>query len=152
MENIRSLRKWFQEGFVCMGLDLKDAFFHVHTRPLVNKFLQFHWRGKLYKWKVSPFGLKFSPRIFTFMVKPILCFCCSKGISLTAFMDNFTIQGRCYPNGILKNHMIALALTYLFDISELVGFQWFEGQQNQAVDTTQNNNHLVRCLYCGWQC
>ena len=46
MEELKTVRKWFQRGFVCMGMDLKDAFLHVPMRPEVNKFLQFAWKEK----------------------------------------------------------------------------------------------------------
>ena len=29
MEDVRTVRKWFQHGTMCVGLDLKDAFLHV---------------------------------------------------------------------------------------------------------------------------
>ena len=89
------VRKWFQKGSLCAGLDLKDTFLHVPMSAWVKKFLRFKWKGKLYKWQVLPFGLKYSPRILTFMVAPIVRFVGSRGISLTGFMDNFTNKAKC---------------------------------------------------------
>ena len=74
MEEIKIVRKWFQKNAWCAGLDLKDTFLHVPMHPKVRKFLIFKWGKKLYEWQVLPFGLKCSPRILTFMVKPILRF------------------------------------------------------------------------------
>ena len=39
MEDIRAVRKWFQHGTMCAGLDLKDAFLHVPMDARVKKFL-----------------------------------------------------------------------------------------------------------------
>ena len=39
MEELKTVRKWFQRGFVCMGMDLKDAFPHVPMRLEVKKIL-----------------------------------------------------------------------------------------------------------------
>ena len=108
MEELKRVRKLFQKGFICAGLDLKYAFLNVPMRPEVEKFLRFSWRGKLYKWQVLPFGLKCSPRILTFMVKPIICFRRGKNISLTAYMDDFTNQARCECKAIFQIHVIAL--------------------------------------------
>ena len=108
MEEIKIVRKWFQKNAWCAGLDLKDAFLHVPMDPKVKKFLRFKWNKKLYEWQVLPFGLKCSPRILTFMVKPILHFLQGHGISLTAFMDNFTNQAKCRCRAIFQIHMIAL--------------------------------------------
>ena len=74
----------------------------------VKKFLRFKWKGKLYEWQVLPFGLKCSPRILTNMVKPIVTFLRGRGISLTAFMDDFTNQAGCRCKAIFQIHVIAL--------------------------------------------
>ena len=74
MEELKIVRKWFQRNAWCAGLDLKDAFLHVPMHPKARKFLRFKWNKKLYEWQVLPFGLKCSPRVLMFMVKPILRF------------------------------------------------------------------------------
>ena len=48
MEDIKIVRKWFQKGSMCVGLDLKDAFLHVPMCARVKKFLRFKLKGKLY--------------------------------------------------------------------------------------------------------
>ena len=58
--------------------------------------------------QVLPFGLKCSPPILTFMVAPIVKFLHGRGISLTAYMDNFTIQARCKCKVIFHTHVTAL--------------------------------------------
>ena len=74
MEDIKTVRKWIQKNAWCAGLDLKDAFLHVPMHSKFRKYLRFKWNKKLYEWQVLPFGLKFSPRILMYMVKPILRF------------------------------------------------------------------------------
>ena len=74
MEELKTVRKWFQQDTMCVGLDLKDAFLHVPMSAWVKKFLRFKWKGKLYDWQVLPFSLKCSPRILTYMVAPIIKF------------------------------------------------------------------------------
>ena len=58
MEGVRTVRKWFEQGTMCAGLNLKDAFLHLPMDAKVKKYLQFKWKGKLYEWQVLPFGLK----------------------------------------------------------------------------------------------
>merc|ERR1711895_49616 len=108
MENVQTVRKWFQKGSMCAGLDLKDSFLHVPISAQVKKFLRFKWKGKLYEWQVLPFGLKCSPRLLTFMVAPIVKFLRGRGISLTAFMVDFINQARCRCKVIFQIHVIAL--------------------------------------------
>ena len=74
----------------------------------VKKFLRFKWQGKLFEWQVLPFGLKCSPRILTYMVAPIVKFLHGRGISLMAFMDDFTNQARCRCKVFFQMHVIAL--------------------------------------------
>ena len=54
------------------------------------------------------FGLKCYPQILTLMVKPIVKFLRGRGISLTAYMDDFTIQARCRCKAIFHTHVTAL--------------------------------------------
>ena len=46
-EELKTVRKWFQQGTMYAGLDLKDAILHVFMSAHVKKFLRFTWRGKL---------------------------------------------------------------------------------------------------------
>ena len=48
MEELKTVRKWFQCGFMCTRMDLKVAFLYVPMRLKVKKFLQFAWKGRLY--------------------------------------------------------------------------------------------------------
>ena len=85
---------------------LKMVFSMSHEAK-VKKFLRFHWRGKLYEWKILHFCLKCSPWIWTFMVKPIISFLHSKNISLTAHKDNFIMQAKCECKVIFEIYEIA---------------------------------------------
>ncbi len=52
-------RDWFA------AIDLKDAYFHVSILPRHRPFLRFAFEGRAYQYKVLPFGLALSPRVFT---------------------------------------------------------------------------------------
>ncbi len=47
------------------AIDLKDAYFHVSILPRHRPFLRFAFEGQAYQYKVLPFGLSLSPRVFT---------------------------------------------------------------------------------------
>ncbi|KAL0175495.1 hypothetical protein M9458_027825, partial [Cirrhinus mrigala] len=47
------------------AIDLKDAYFHVSILPRHRRFLRFAFEGRVYQYKVLPFGLALSPRVFT---------------------------------------------------------------------------------------
>ncbi|KAK3574003.1 hypothetical protein QTP86_034361 [Hemibagrus guttatus] len=42
-------------------IDLKDAYFHIGIQPEHRKFLRFAFGGKVYQFRVLPFGLALSP-------------------------------------------------------------------------------------------
>ncbi len=47
------------------AFDLKDLYFHVSILPCHRPFLRFAFEGRAYQYKVLPFGLSLSPRVFT---------------------------------------------------------------------------------------
>ncbi|KAL0155801.1 hypothetical protein M9458_050064, partial [Cirrhinus mrigala] len=47
------------------AIDLKDAYFHVSILPRHRPFLRFAFEGQAYQYRVLPFGLALSPRVFT---------------------------------------------------------------------------------------
>ncbi len=65
VSQIRS-KDWF------VTIDLKDAYLHVSVLPTHRKFLMFAFRGKVYQYRVLPFGLAFSLRTFTKCVDAVL--------------------------------------------------------------------------------
>ncbi len=52
-------RDWFA------AIDLKDAYFHVLILPRHRPFLRFASEGRAWQYRVLPFGLSLSPRVFT---------------------------------------------------------------------------------------
>ncbi len=52
-------RDWFA------AIDLKDAYFHVLILPRHRPFLRFASEGQAWQYRVLPFGLSLSPRVFT---------------------------------------------------------------------------------------
>ena len=95
---------------MCVGLDLKDAFFHIPMRPEFKKFLRLDGKENFTNGRFYPLAEKCSLRILTFMVKPILIFLGCKNISLTSFMDNFTNKAKCDCKVIFEIHVIVLVL------------------------------------------
>ena len=53
-------------------VDLKDAYFHVPIASHHQHFLRFAFRGRHFQFRVLPFGLSLSPRVFTRVVAAAL--------------------------------------------------------------------------------
>ncbi len=54
------------------AIDLKDAYFHVSILPRHRPFLRFAFEGRAWQYRVLPFGLSLSPRVFTKVVEGAL--------------------------------------------------------------------------------
>jgi len=64
METISQVVHLTKRNDYLTSIDLRDAFLHVPIHPSSRRYLQFQWRGKLYQFKVLPFGLSLAPLIF----------------------------------------------------------------------------------------
>ena len=86
--NIRSLLK--PRGFM-IKIDLQDAYMSVPVAPKSRSLLVFIFNGKIYRFKVMPFGLNSAPRIFTKLFKPILRLLRSQGMLLIIYLDDILL-------------------------------------------------------------
>ncbi|KAL1270595.1 hypothetical protein QQF64_029611 [Cirrhinus molitorella] len=68
----------FQDWFV--AINLKDAYFHVSILPRHRPFLRFAFEGRAFQYKVLPFGLSLSPRVFTKVAEAALAPLRERGI------------------------------------------------------------------------
>lgn len=69
-------------------IDLKDAYFHVSILPKHRKFLRFAFGGKVYQYRVLPFGLPLSPHTFTKCVDAALAPLRLQGIRMLNYIND----------------------------------------------------------------
>ena len=74
-----------------MSLDIKDAFFSVPPHPTSKQFAIFENKKVRYQYNVLPFWLSSSPRVFTKILKAAISFLRSKGIKISAYLDDIFI-------------------------------------------------------------
>ena len=72
METLKHALDLISEGCWLASLDIKDAYFHVKIDKKFWKYLKLTWKGTLYCFTCSCFGLSSTPRIFTKLCKPIV--------------------------------------------------------------------------------
>jgi len=72
MEMVKVVCNLINKGDYMTSIDLQDAFLHVLIHSSLHKYLQFHWKGKQYQFRVLPFGLSLAPFVFTKILKPVL--------------------------------------------------------------------------------
>ena len=110
-EVLRSISpmEWFT------SVDLKDAYFHVPIARKHRPFLRFAYRGRHWQFKVLPFGLSLSPRVFTRCVTAALGPLRSQGIKILTYLDDWLVCARsaeeaAQHTSLLLEHIASLGL------------------------------------------
>ncbi|XP_073769002.1 uncharacterized protein [Danio rerio] len=73
------------------AIDLKDAYFHVSILSRHRQFLRFAFKGRAWQYKVLPFGLSLSPRVFTKLTEGALAPLRLAGIRILNYLDVWLI-------------------------------------------------------------
>ncbi len=76
------------------AIDLKDAYFHVSILPRHRPFLRFAFEGRAWQYRVLPFGLSLSPRVFTKVVEGALTPLREVGVRILNYLDDWLILAR----------------------------------------------------------
>ncbi|KAI2651068.1 ORF V: Enzymatic polyprotein [Labeo rohita] len=111
-----------QDWFV--AIDLKDAYFHVSILPRHRPFLRFAFEGRAYRYKVLPFGLSLSPRVFTKVAEAALSPLREMGIRILNYLDDWLILAHswdlvCAHRDMVLNHLAQLGLRVNWEKSKL---------------------------------
>ena len=75
------------------SIDLQDAYWHVPVAPHFRQFLGFRIGQTKYRFRVVPFGLSITPRVFTKLVNIILTSLRRQGINVVAYLDDWLVWG-----------------------------------------------------------
>ncbi|KAL0163506.1 hypothetical protein M9458_039259, partial [Cirrhinus mrigala] len=111
-----------QDWFV--AIDLKDTYFHVSILPRHRPFLRFAFEGRAYQYKVLPFGLSLSPRVFTKVAEAALSPLRERGIRILNYLDDWLILAHswdlvCAHRDMVLNHLAQLGLRVNWEKSKL---------------------------------
>ena len=91
MPTLKNVWQLIQQGDFAFSIDLQDAYLHVPIVKHHHHFLCFVWRNVPYQWKVLPFGLATTPRVFTSLTKLILFLCHHKGLHIVIYLDDILV-------------------------------------------------------------
>ncbi len=88
-EDLDAVKEIVEPGDWAETADLSEGFHHLSIRTQDRKFVCFEWRGVVYRWVALPFGLSCSPFFFVKTVRPCVLYLRTRGLRLSAFMDDF---------------------------------------------------------------
>jgi hypothetical protein len=94
METLKNVILACSPGEWLASLDLKDAYFHVPVHPAHRRFLRFCLRGVHYQYRVLPFGLSTSPRVFTKVLAPVIESLRVQGVHIHPYLDDLLLRAR----------------------------------------------------------
>ncbi|KAK5935335.1 hypothetical protein CgunFtcFv8_020704 [Champsocephalus gunnari] len=95
------------------SVDLKDAYFHIPVYYPHRKYLRFAFQGVCYEYRVLPFGLSLSPRVFVRCTEAAIAPLRQQGIRLETYLDDWLLltqseQEAITPTNVLVKHLLDL--------------------------------------------
>ncbi|XP_059205256.1 uncharacterized protein LOC131984458 [Centropristis striata] len=95
------------------SVDLKDAYFHIPIYPPHRKYLRFAFQGICYEYRILPFGLSLSPRVFVQCTEAAIAPLRRQGIRLATYLDDWLLlaqseqEARAHTR-VLMQHLVDL--------------------------------------------
>ncbi|KAI2652818.1 ORF V: Enzymatic polyprotein [Labeo rohita] len=140
------------------AIDLKDAYFHVLILPRHRPFLRFAFEGRAYQYKVLPFGLSLSPRVFTKVAEAALSPLWQTGIRILNYLNDWLLIAHsrdllCEQRDLVLRHLSHLGLQVNREKSKLSPVQRisFLGVELDSVSmtarlTNERAQSVLKCL------
>ncbi|KAL0152613.1 hypothetical protein M9458_052336 [Cirrhinus mrigala] len=140
------------------AIDLKDAYFHVSILPRHRPFLRFAFEGRVFQYKVLPFGLALSPVVFTKLAEGALAPPWELGIRILNYLDDWLIIAHsrdllCAHRDRVLRHLSLLGLQVNWEKSKLSPVQSisFLGRELDSVSmmgrlTEERAKSVLNCL------
>ncbi|XP_029998122.1 uncharacterized protein LOC115424868 [Sphaeramia orbicularis] len=88
------------------SIDLKDAYFHVPITPRHWRFLRFAFQGKHFQFRVLPFGLSLSPRVFSRCVAAALSPLQAQELRILPYLDDWLICAATRDQAVRDTQMV----------------------------------------------
>lgn len=92
------------------SVDLKDAYFHIPIYPPHRKYLRFAFLGICYEYRVLPFGLSLSPRVFVRCTEAAIAPLRRQGIRLATYLDDWLLLAQSEQEARAHTRILTLHL------------------------------------------
>ena len=94
MDTPRNVALLLRPGNWTALIDLKDTYFHVPVDCRFHRLLRFGWQGKLYQYRVFPFGLCLASWVFTFLTTTLKKWLRARGVRVVFYLDDILVVGQ----------------------------------------------------------
>ena len=94
MESLHQVHSLIQQGDILMKVDIKNAYWSIPIHPQSQRYLKFLWKGRLYKFKVLPFGLGPAARVFSKIMKIPISLLRRLAVRQVVYLDDLLIMVR----------------------------------------------------------
>ncbi len=110
------------------AVDLKDPYFHVSIFPCHRSVLRLAFEGWAYQYKVLPFRLSLSPRVFTKVAEAALVPLREQGVRILNYLNDWLILAQsqdqlCEHRDLVLSHLIQLGLWVNWEKTKLFPMQ-----------------------------
>lgn len=106
MEGTHTLRQIIRRNDYLTKVDMTDAYLHIPVCKQHHKYLQFRWRGKVYRYRCLPFGLTSAPRVFTKMIRPFAAYLRSRGVRMVVYLDDILILAKSHAESVRHTKLV----------------------------------------------
>jgi len=130
METILTIWKSLIPQNFCFSVDLTDAYLHVPMHKASRRYLRIVRGGKVYQFRVLPFGLSTAPWIFTQVVQEVKKMLHVQNILMHIYLDDWLVQVTSFSLGQTQSDYLVqlchrLGLIVNQEKSELIPTQDF---------------------------
>ncbi|KAK5913620.1 hypothetical protein CgunFtcFv8_008136 [Champsocephalus gunnari] len=95
------------------SVDLKDAYFHIPVYYPHRKYLRFTFQGICYEYRVLPFGLSLSPRVFVRCTEAAIAPLRHQGIRLATYLDDWLLLAQSEQEAVTQTNVLVKHLLNL---------------------------------------
>ncbi len=124
-ETLSTLARMAGKGWWCLTFDLAQGYHHIEMTPNSREWLGFKVLNCWYRYKVLPFGLSWSPCVFTKVVRQTVRWWRKQGVFVMAYVDDFIVLAPTKEELLkVRDHIIVPTLDRLGWIREPSKGQW----------------------------
>ena len=118
MEHAPKAASVLRPGDYLFTVDMKSGYHQIPLKPSFQRYCCFEWQGRVYRWRVMPFGLSSAPRAYTKLSRVLLKYWRRQGIRCSNFMDDFLFAAASFAEAVaLRDRVLADMVRFGWHVS-----------------------------------